>query len=84
MADTTLAYSPTKNVHTTSIAFTSPAWEIAGKPWKWKELQAMQQNLSPCPGDQALLQVTNRPATSELAGVGNNKLIQFVRVEVKY
>ena len=38
----------------------------------------MQPNLSPCPGDQVSLQVTNRPGTSELAGVVDNKLTQFV------
>ena len=35
------------------------AWEITGKPWKWKKFQAMQPNLSPCPGDQVESQVTN-------------------------
>ena len=40
----------------------------------------MQPNLSPCLGDQVQLQGTNRPGTSELAGVVNNKLIQFVRL----
>ena len=40
----------------------------------------MQPNLSPRSGNQVLLQVTNRPGTSELAGVVNNKLIQFVRL----
>ena len=87
MADTTLVYSPIKNVHTTSIAFTSPpkpianplgkkhilmktrslrlaAWKITGKTWKSKKFQAVQPNLSPCPGDQVQLQVTNRPVTS--------------------
>ena len=37
------------------------------KPWKWKEFQAMQLNLSPCPGDKVQLQVTNRPGTSGLS-----------------
>ena len=32
MADTTLVYSPTKNVHTTSIAFTSPPKPITKSP----------------------------------------------------
>ena len=52
--------------------------EITGKPWKWKEFQAMQPNLSPCPGDQVQLQVINLPGASGLAGVVDNKLIQFV------
>ena len=34
MADTTLVYSPIKNVHTTSIAFTSPPKPIAKSPGK--------------------------------------------------
>ena len=56
------------------------AWKITGKPWKSKEFQAVQPNLSPCPGDQVQLQVTNRPGKSGLAGVVDNKLIQFVRL----
>ena len=51
------------------------AWKITGKPWKSKEFQAVQPNLSPCPGDQVQLQVANRPGTSGLAGVVDNKLI---------
>ena len=51
--------------------------EITGKPWKWKEFQTMQPNLSSCPGDQVQLQVINLPGTSGLAGVVDKKLIQF-------
>ena len=103
MEDTTLVFSFTKNVHTTSIAFTSPPkpitkspgrktsscendvpkvtrWKITGKTWKSKEFQAVQPNLSPCPGDQVQLQDMNRPVTSGLASVVDNKLIQFVRL----
>ena len=54
------------------------ASKITRKPWKWKEFQAIQSNLFPCPGDQVQLQVANRPGTSGLADVVNNKLIQFV------
>ena len=54
------------------------AWKITGKTWKSKEFQAVQPNLSFCPGDQVQLQVTNWPGTSGLAGVVDNKLIQFV------
>ena len=102
MVDTTLVHSPTKNVHTTSIAFTSPpkpitkspgrktsscknrvlrsaAWKITGKPWKSKEFQAVQPNLSPCPEDQVQLQVMSRPGKCGLAGIVDNKLIQLVR-----
>ena len=106
MADTTLVYSPTKNIHTTSIVFSSPAKpitispgrktssgenqvpqfsgvenhrKITGKPWKSKEFHAVQPNLSPCQGDQVQLQVMNRPGTSGLAGVVDNKLVPFVR-----
>ena len=43
-------------------------------------IQTVQPNLSPCPGDQVQLQVTNRPGTNGLAGVIDNKLIQFVRL----
>ena len=43
----------------------------------------MQPNLSPCPGDQVLLQVTSQPGTRRLADVANNKLIQFVRLYEK-
>ena len=50
------------------------------KAWKSKKLQVVQPNLSPYPGDQVQLQVTNRPGTSGLAGVVDNKLIQFVRL----
>ena len=56
---------------------TLPAWKITGKPWKWKEFQAMQPYLSPCLGDQVQFQVTNRPGTSGLAGAIENKFIQF-------
>ena len=56
------------------------AWKTTGKPWKLKEFQAVQPNLSPCPEDQVKLQVTNRPGTSGLAGVVDKKLIQFVRL----
>ena len=59
------------------------AWKITGETWKWKEFQAMQPNLSPCPGDQVLLQVTSQPGTRRLADVANNKLIQFVRLYEK-
>ena len=55
-------------------------WKITGKTWKSREFQAVQRNLSPCPGGQFYLQVTNRPVTSGLAGVVDNKLIQFVRL----
>ena len=40
------------------------AWKITGKTRKSKEFQAVQPNLSPCPGNQVQLQVTNRPGTS--------------------
>ena len=50
-------------------------WKITGKPWKWKEFQAMQPTLSQIPGDQVQLQVVNQPVTSELAGAVDNKLI---------
>ena len=50
-------------------------WKITRKPWKSKEFQAMQPNLSPYPGDQVQLQVMNWPGTSGLAGVVENKLI---------
>ena len=65
-------------VKTTSLRLA--AWKITGKPSKLKEIQAVQPNLSPCPGEQILLQVTNRPGTSRLTGVVNDKLIQFVRL----
>ena len=50
-----------------------------------EELGAMQPNLSPCSGDQVSsgfleTQVTNRRGTSELAGVVDNKLTQFLRL----
>ena len=54
-------------------------WKFTEKPWKSKELQAVQPNLSPCAGDQVQLQGTNRPGTSGIAGIVNNKLIQFMR-----
>ena len=84
MANATLVYSSTENLHTTSIAFTSPTkpifksprrkhlllktrshrlltLKITRKPWKWKEFQAMQQKLSPCPVYQVQFRVTNWP-----------------------
>ena len=102
MRDTTLVYSPTKNVHTTSIAFTSPTKPITKSPGRktsssenqvpkvtgvenymrtleMEGISCNQPNLSPCPGDQVQLQVTNRPETSGVAGVVDYKLIQFVR-----
>ena len=36
------------------------AWATSGTPRKLKEFQVMQPNVSPCPGDQFLLQVTNQ------------------------
>ena len=56
------------------------AWKITGKPWKSKEFQALQPNLSSCPGDQVQLRLTNRPGKSRLAGFVDNKLIQFIRL----
>ena len=53
-------------------------WKIIGKRRKSKKFQAVQPNLSPFPGDQVQLQVTNWPGTSELAGIVDNELIQFV------
>ena len=103
MTGKTLIYCPIQNVHTMSIAFTSPPKPITKSPgrktsscenqvpkvssvenyrkaWKSKEFQLVQPNLSPYPGDQVQLQVTNRPGASGLAGVVDNKLIQFVRL----
>ena len=37
-------------VKTRSLRLAVP--KITGKPWKWKEFQAVQPNLSPCPGYQ--------------------------------
>ena len=54
------------------------AWKITGKPRKSREFQAVQPNLSLCPGDQVQLQVTNWPGRSGLASVVDNKVIQFV------
>ena len=59
-------------VKTTSLRLA--AWNITGKSWKLKKFQAMHPNLSPCPGYQVWLQVTNWPGASGLAGVVNNKL----------
>ena len=56
------------------------AWKITGKPWKSKEFQALQPNLSSCPGDQVQLRLTNRPGKRGLAGFVDNKLIQFIRL----
>ena len=56
------------------------AGKIAGKPWKWKDFQAMQPNLSPCTGDQVLSQVMNQPGKGGLAGAVNKKFVQFVRL----
>ena len=36
------------------------AWKITGKTWKSKEFEAVQPNLSPCPGNQVQLQLTNK------------------------
>ena len=55
-------------------------WKITRKPWKWKEFKVMQPNLSRCPRDQFQTQVTNLLGKSGLAGVVDNKLIQFVRL----
>ena len=45
------------------------AWKVTGNPLRWKEFQAMQRNLYPSQEDRVLLQVTNRPRISGLAGV---------------
>ena len=102
--DTTLVYFPTKNVHTTSITFTShpkpitkspgrktsscenqvpkvSSMESYGKSDKFGNRRNFKQySQTPCPGNQVQLQVTNQPGTSGLAGVADNKFIQFVRL----
>ena len=45
------------------------AWEVTGNPLRWKEFQVTQPNLYPSQEDRVLLQVTNRPGISGLAGV---------------
>ena len=91
MADTTLVYSPTKNVHTTTITFTSPRKPITKSPGrktsscenqvpKVSGVKNYRKTLSPCPEDQVKLQVTNRPGASGLAGIVDKKLTQFVRL----
>ena len=96
LADTTLVYSPTKNVHKKPIAFTRPTKPFTKSPKKktssgenqvpkvddvenyrktleWNEFQAMQLNLSSCPGDQVKSQITNWPETIRFSGVLENK-----------
>ena len=45
------------------------AWKVTENPLRWKEFQPMQPSLYPSQEDQVLLQVTNRPGISGLAGV---------------
>ena len=45
------------------------AWEVTGNLLRWKEFQVTQPNLYPSQEDRVLLQVTNRPGISGLAGV---------------
>ena len=49
-------------------------------PLRWKEFQAMQPSLYPSQEDRVLLQVTNQPEISGLAGVLVKKLIHFVHL----
>ena len=55
-------------------------WKVTGNPLRWKEFQAMQPSLYPSQEDRVLLQVTNRPGISGLAGVLGKKLIHFVHL----
>ena len=49
------------------------AWKVTGNPLRWKEYQAMQPNLYLNQEDWVLLQVTNWPGISGLAGaLGKN------------
>ena len=45
------------------------AWKVTGNPLRWMEFQARQPSLYPSKEDRVLLQVTNRPGLSRLAGV---------------
>ena len=45
------------------------AWKVIGNSLRLKEFQAMQSNLYPSHEDQVVLQVTNWPRISGLAGV---------------
>ena len=54
------------------------AWKVIGNSLRLKEFQAMQSNLYPSHENQVLLQVTNWPRISGLAGVLGKKLIHFV------
>ena len=56
------------------------ACEVTGNPLRWKEFQAMQPSLYLNQEDRVLLQVTNQPGTSGLAGVIGKKLINFVHI----
>ena len=55
-------------------------WKVTGNPLRWMEFQAMQPSLYPSQEDRVLLQVTNRPGISGLAGVLGKKLIHFVHL----
>ena len=56
------------------------AWKVTGNPLRWMEFQAMQPSLYPSQEDRVLLQVTNRPGISGLAGVLGKKSIHFVQL----
>ena len=59
------------------------AWKVTRNPLICKGYQAIQPNLYPNQEDRVLLQVTNRPGISGLAGVLVKKLIHFVHLQVK-
>ena len=64
MADTTLVYSPTKNVHSTSIAFTSPTKPITKFPGR---------KSSSCENQVPKLSgVVNYRKTLEMEGISSN------------
>ena len=56
------------------------AWKIERKTLEMEGISSNAAKPIPCPGDQVQLQVTNRPGTSELSGVANNKLMEYVRL----
>ena len=92
MANTTLVSSPVRDVNAISTAVDATArstvrssrkqigYEVTGNPLRWKEFQAMQPSLYLNQEGRVLLQVTNQPGTSGLAGVIGKKLINFVHV----
>lgn len=59
-------------------------WKVSGNPYKCKEFQAMESNLSHSLEEKVHSQIKSHPGISGLVGVIKNKLILFVPLWTKF